>query len=379
MDSCDILIVGGGPAGSSCAWTLRDSGLDVAILDQRTFPRDKVCGGWITPGVLAKLDVDPAEYGRGRILQPITSFRTGILAENGSGSAQLSHDDCLDTDYGNPVSYGIRRREFDDYLLRRSGARLLLGVPLSSLEYRDREWIVNGRIRARMLVGAGGHFCPVARFLGAKTAGESAVVARETEFEMDPEQIAGCHVRADRPELYFCADMKGYGWCFRKHNVLNVGLGRADPHALSSHSANFLAFLKASGRLAFDAPAFHGHAYLLYGTSSRNLDADGVLLAGDSAGLAYAQSGEGIFPAVESGILAANVILQANGNYGREQLRDYRRNLTAQMGNPERDRITRIGRRVPAPWIGSLARRLFHSRWFVREVVLDRWFLHQPV
>ena len=49
MHSCDVLIVGGGPAGSACAWKLARSGFDVAILDRARFPRDKVCGGWITP------------------------------------------------------------------------------------------------------------------------------------------------------------------------------------------------------------------------------------------------------------------------------------------------------------------------------------------
>src|SRR4029077_11096078 len=114
MDCCDVLIVGGGPAGSSCAGGLRDSGLDVAILDKQRFPRDKVCGGWITPQVLNALRIDPVAYGAGRTLQPITSFRTGSI-----GSRAPIH-----TDYGRPVSYGIRRREFDDYLLRRSAARL---------------------------------------------------------------------------------------------------------------------------------------------------------------------------------------------------------------------------------------------------------------
>ena len=49
MDACDVAIVGGGPAGSSCAWALRDSGLDVLVVDRATFPRHKLCGGWITP------------------------------------------------------------------------------------------------------------------------------------------------------------------------------------------------------------------------------------------------------------------------------------------------------------------------------------------
>src|ERR1700694_4018467 len=106
----DVLIVGGGPAGSSCAWPLRHSGLDVVILDKQIFPRHKVCGGWITPAVLSELEMDAAEYGRGRVLQPISSFRTGSIG----GSS-------IETAYGSPVSYGIRRCEFDDYLLRRSG------------------------------------------------------------------------------------------------------------------------------------------------------------------------------------------------------------------------------------------------------------------
>ena len=43
MDTCDALIAGGGPAGSACAWRLRQAGLDVLIMDAATFPRDKVC------------------------------------------------------------------------------------------------------------------------------------------------------------------------------------------------------------------------------------------------------------------------------------------------------------------------------------------------
>ena len=80
------------------------------------------------------------------------------------------------------------------------------------------------------------------------------MVAQEIEFAMDARQQAGCGVRKDTPELYFCSDMKGYGWCFRKGDVLNVCLGRADPHRLSSHVSAFLEFLKIAGRIAFDVP-----------------------------------------------------------------------------------------------------------------------------
>jgi len=358
--------VGGGPAGSSCAWGLRESGLEVAILDRQTFPRDKVCGGWITPQVLSELGIDPAAYGRERVLQPITGFRTGWIG-----------GPSMDTDYGATVSYGIRRREFDDYLLRRSGARLVEGTPLTTLERTSAGWIVNGNMPAGLVVGAGGHFCPVAKLTGAKPARENVVVAQEAEFEMDDLQRLGCRVRPEMPELYFCADLKGYGWCFRKNDYLNIGLGRMDQHRLSQHVAAFISFLKAAGRIAFDVPpALLGHAYLLYGFSERKPADDGVLLAGDAAGLAYQQSGEGIRPAIESGLLAAQAIRGARGNYSREALSAYGQLLARRFGTSGQDWASRVAGYLPSAWIGAVGRRLLGTRWFVRDVVIGRWFLH---
>jgi menaquinone-9 beta-reductase len=366
MDACDVLIVGGGPAGSSCAWGLREAGLAVAILDRQTFPRDKVCGGWITPQVLAELGIDAVEYARGRVLQPITAFRTGWIG----GPA-------IETDYRAPVSYGIRRREFDDYLLRRSGAQVLEPGSLASLERDNAAWLANGNIRARLVVGAGGHFCPVAKLSGAKPARENAVVAQEAEFEMDDGQQAGCRVRPESPELYFCADLKGYGWCFRKNDFLNIGLGRMDQHRLSEHVAGFVRWLNSTGRISFEIPSsLLGHAYLLYGVSERRLSDDGVLLIGDAAGLAYKQSGEGIRPAIESGLLAAQVIAQAQGDYSRAKLDAYSKLLARRFGSSGNDWASWLGQRLPSRWMGALGRRLLETRWFVRDVVIDRWFLH---
>jgi flavin-dependent dehydrogenase len=371
MDACDVLIVGGGPAGSACAWGLGNSGLDVAILDKQSFPRDKVCGGWITPAVLSELGIDAAEYARGRLLQPITGFRTGSITHiDGGGPA-------IDTDYKRTVSYGIRRREFDDYLLRRSGARVMEPGALTSLQRADGGWIVNQQIKTRVVVGAGGHFCPVAKLTGAKQARENAVVAQEAEFEMDQRQQAGCRIRPEVPELYFCADIKGYGWCFRKQNFLNIGLGRMDQHRLAEHVAAFVRFLQAAGRITFDVPAaLLGHAYLLYGVSERKPVDHGMLLIGDAAGLAYKQSGEGIRPAIESGLLAAQAIVAARGNYSREALSAYERLLARRFGTSGRDWASRAGQHLPSAWVGALGRTLLGARWFVRDVVINRWFLH---
>lgn len=367
MDACDVLIVGGGPAGSSCAWKLRSSGLRVAILDKAAFPRDKVCGGWITPAVLDELQIEPSKYAYGRGLQPITGFRVSCM-----GGPEL------ETYYDAPVSYGIRRCEFDDYLLRRSGARLLLASPLTHLERSRGEWIVNSEIRTPMLVGAGGTFCPVARILGAKVNRETVIAAQEVEFVMDARQADACAVRPEIPELYFCSDMKGYGWCFRKQDVLNVGLGRLDPRGLAGHVGDFVKFLRQRKRLPIDPlPPFRGHAYLLYGRTPRAVVDEGVLLIGDAAGMAYAQSGEGIRPAIESGLLAARAIAEAQGIYSPERLELYRDSLVKRFGKTDSHWATRIGSHLPATAVAFLARRLLATNWFTRGVVLDRWFLHR--
>ena len=367
MDSCGVLIVGGGPAGSSCARRLRKAGIDSIILDRCNFPRHKVCGGWITPAVVEELEIDLEDYARGRVLQPITGFRTSMM-----GHAET------DSVYGRAISYGIRRLEFDDYLMHRSGARLMLGTPFRTMERVNGGWRINGEIDAQVVVGAGGHFCPVAKQLSGSTRqAEPAVVAQEVEFEMSPEQRARCSIRGEVPELYFCADMKGYGWCFRKGDFLNIGLGRQDQHQLSRHVSEFAGFLRSTGKIGFDLPSpMLGHAYLLYGESKRRVAGDGFLLIGDAAGLAYAQSGEGIRPAIESGLLAADTLIAANGDYIGDRLNSYQEALAQRFGGVQTDWCSRIAGYLPAQGVQSLARMLLETRWFSRHIVLDRWFLH---
>ena len=364
MQRADVLVVGGGPAGSTCAARLRAEGLDVLVLDKAEFPRPKLCAGWITPAVLDELALDADLYAQGRTLQPMTGFRVGLIGGR-----------CLTVSYPRPVSFGIRRSELDDYLLRRSTARLALGEAVKTIRRDDGQWIVNEQYQAPMLVAAGGHFCPIAKLLGRPQPTRGPLIAcEEVEVELTPDQWAAYPIDPAVPEIYFCQDLLGYGWCIRKGNYLNVGLGRIDRGGLPGHVAQFCEFLCREGRIPGPPPGrFLGHAYLLYEHSCRPLADDGVVWIGDAAGLAYPQSGEGIRPAIESARLAADVILAARGDYRRECLEPYRRRLEA-----------RLGPRPPGPPIDpapsglrrGIARWLLGRRWFVRRVVLDRWFLH---
>jgi len=142
VTDCDALIVGGGPAGSICARSLRQAGWDVTVIDRAGFPRDKVCAGWLTPDVFRLLDLAPAEYrDAGLTLQEIVGFRTGLLRRP-----------SVDTPYGRVVSYAIRRREFDEFLLRRADARVLEQTPLTSLRCAGRIWVVNEEIRTPLVI-----------------------------------------------------------------------------------------------------------------------------------------------------------------------------------------------------------------------------------
>lgn len=363
MEFCDVLVVGGGPAGSTCAGLLKKAGLNVLLMDMQTFPRHKPCAGWITPDVLKKLEITVDEYSRGQVCQNITSFRTGLM----NSEPVLNY-------FGTAVSYGIRRYEFDHFLLQRCAVRVLSGERLITAEKTKRGWLVNGRIRTRLLVGAGGHFCPVARLLGARIGHEPIVVAQVTEYLLNQQESRVCMIDPETPELFFSRDMKGYGWLFRKKNYINIGLGRMDSRNFVLHTDCFINFLKLCGKLpsTFNA-RFNGHAYRVFsGRKRRNCIGDGALLIGDAAGVANPRSGEGILPAIESAIEAADAILTAGGDYRHEKLEPY----VARLGHLFA--YNGIGIHS-VPGLSPLSRRicamLLSSKWFNRHVVLEHWFL----
>jgi len=362
MDACDVAIVGGGPGGSSCAWALRNSGLHVVVLDRAAFPRNKLCAGWITPLILEELEFTPEDYPRERVLQPITGFRLSTI---GSPQVEIRGDRV--------VSYGIRRCEFDDWLLRRSEAPVHEGVAITSIARDNGGWLINGNLRARMLVGAGGHFCPVGRHLGNKGS-PAPVLAQEVEFETEPGEANCSKVDGHMPELFFCRDMLGYGWVFRKDNWFNVGLGRTDSHEISRHVKEFVGYLGETRGVETPASGIAGHAYGLWGRSQRKILDDGVLLVGDAAGLAYPESGEGIRPAIESGLMAAHTILSADGNYGARNLELYRELLNRRLQR-ETARSETLSQLLPHAVKEVAGCLLLRSRAFCQNVVVNQWFL----
>jgi geranylgeranyl reductase family protein len=354
MQVCDVLVVGGGPAGSTCARRLVDAGLDVIVVDVAAFPRDKPCAGWVTPAVFEALGLAPEEYERSlNVLQPIRGFRTSVVGEA-----------AIVTRYPSIVSYAIRRCEFDTYLLRRSRARMAPPQAVTAIRRDGSGFVVNDGFRARILIGAGGHFCPVARFLNPGWKGRGVVLAQEVEYAIAASDLDGCRVAEDTPELFFDRDLGGYGWCVRKGRYLNIGAGSRTGRLARLRSA-LLDALARRGVGTIGVP-WKGHAYVPSDDRRDRVAGEGVFLVGDAAGLAVPTSGEGIGPAVASANLAADAILAAT----REQApANYERALRRCFGPPSRRNAPTSAVRA---WAG---RQVLRIPSLTRRWVLERGFL----
>ena len=292
MQTADAIVVGGGPAGSTCAWKLRAAGLDVLVLDRAEFPRTKLCAGWVTPQAIADLELDPADYPLGFLTFDKLVLHWKILKAKPSS-----------------MQHSIRRYEFDDFLLKRSGARVLRHR-VSEIIREGDDFVIDGEYRCRYLIGAGGTACPVYKtFFHERKPRESALQTATFEQEfaydwMDP----ACHL------WFFDDGLPGYAWYVPKANgYVNVGLGgmadqlkRQNGH-LKDFWRLFVARLKRRGLVDYEDYRPTGYSYYLRGSVDTVRDGN-TYIVGDSVGLATRDMCEGIGPAIRSGLLAAQSI-----------------------------------------------------------------------
>jgi len=297
MHSAEVIVIGGGPAGSTAAWRLRRAGVDVLVLDKENFPRLKLCAGWITPEVVRDLEMDVQAYPH-RFL----TFRR--LQMNFRG-LRLPVP-C--------VQHSIRRCEFDAWLLQRSGATVIQHQ-VREIRQDDEGYLIDGAFRCRYLVGAGGTSCPVYRSLFRESLPRERAlqtVTLELEFEHDW-QDPDCHL------WFFDRGLPGYSWYVPKaRGWLNVGVGgmaqrlKQRQEDIWLHWQHFGTQLQR--RFGIRLPQEPtGYSYYVRGPV-HGARIGNALLTGDAAGLATRDMCEGIGPAVRSGLRAAEAIL-GQGEY----------------------------------------------------------------
>ena len=307
MIKTNAIIVGGGPAGSSCAWQLRRRGVDCLILDKAVFPRPKLCAGWITPEVVADLEMDIAAYPHRFLTFEVT--RTHLF---GIGLTMRS------------PQHSIRRVELDHWLLERSGAEVITHQ-VKHIERTPDGYRMDDRFECAALVGAGGTACPVYRSLFREInprARALQVAALEQELPYDW-QDRDCHL------WFFEKGLPGYSWYVPKQNgYLNLGVGgmaqrMQDKRAsIQRHWEHFVTSL-CRRELIDEGLALEPRGYSYYLRDGvQKIRHENAFLVGDAAGLATRDMAEGIGPAIRSGFLAANAIADG-GEYSLESVSPY--------------------------------------------------------
>lgn len=311
--SCDVLVIGAGPAGSACAQRLAQAGRDVVLLDQHAFPRDKTCGDGLIPDAFAAL----------RTL--------GVLDEVLAQAAPVGHVSCFAPRGGRVDVPGtlavLPRRELDHILYRaarRAGAR---GAAPARFE---APLIDGGRVvGARLRVGDVLQEVQARWLVLATGAAPQAMLAAELCERRAPSGLAlRGYVRNDAVRerittlqiVWHRRLAGGYGWIFPgPGGVFNIGAGYTGSYATRTHNLRqmFDAFcaVHADARALLDGGSWVGElkgAPLRCSLQGARWSRPGLLATGEAIGSTYAFTGEGIGKAMQTGMLAAAALLASD-------------------------------------------------------------------
>ncbi|MFQ5802921.1 MAG: NAD(P)/FAD-dependent oxidoreductase [Candidatus Methylomirabilales bacterium] len=307
MDA-DVIVVGGGPGGAMAGRALAQRGVRVLVLEKATFPRHKPCGGSLSPKVLST-GVDFTEVVEGVVTEAVFTA---------PGQTPVQYQAYK------PLAYMVQRERFDQLLLNQAqeiGVRVLHGhrVIHAHEDSRGVEVVTDRAIfRAPVLVGADGAQGAVARSFGRSPSRVAlAMDARISPPDRVREAWKG------KVLIDFGAIPFGYAWIFPKTHELSTGvLGvKNKVRRLPGHLTQFL---KQQGRL--NGPRkVTGWPIPLPAWSLNPVVNDRVLLVGDAAGLVDPFTGEGIYFAMRSGLIAATAIAEGGAsvaNRYRQLIRD---------------------------------------------------------
>jgi geranylgeranyl reductase family protein len=320
--SCDVLVVGAGPAGSACAQQLARAGFKVVLADQHSFPRDKVCGDGLIPDAH-------------------TAFgRLGVHHEVMQAAQRATHVACIAPRGGRVDVPGrlavLPRAQLDDILRRaalQAGAQWLAPARFEAPLMDGPDRVGGARLR---LDGDVMHEIRAPWVVLATGAVPAALIAAGVCERRTPSGVAlRGYVRnpkmADRitalEVMWHKALSKGYGWIFPcRDGVFNIGVGLAHSHDkgddgresmadvnLREMFDRFCAVYPVAGELVASGEKLGPlkGAPLRCSLEGARLSRPGLLVAGEAAGSTYAFTGEGIGKAMESGILAAETIAEA--------------------------------------------------------------------
>ncbi len=294
----DVIIAGAGPCGTSAAYHLQKSGIRTLILEKTSFPRYKVCGAGLTHKILSILPYDISQV----IHTTIHSFRF---------SAGLS--DIFTRTSELPLMYCTMREELDTFLLNKAseaGAMALTDEKVIDLS-QDTSGVVvktsKGEYNSHYVIGADGASSIVARKFGLNKNIEWGL-AWEAEVRTAPEILQRY---SDTVFLDWGTFPGGYAWIFPKKDHFSIGIG--GPARMAGRMPGYYqAFISSTGIPVVETISNRSHP-LPVRIKKGQLHYGRALVAGDAAGLTDVLTGEGIYWAMKSGMIAAEVIRERIG------------------------------------------------------------------
>ena len=316
FSSCDVVVVGAGPAGCSAAAALARGGLEVVVLEKARWPRYKTCGGGLLHRAFRLLP-DGVES----VVQ--RKFQSVELNIAGTGQHFV-------TTRATPMVCMVMRSELDHFLAREAqsaGARVVEACAVQGVN-QEKEFVAvraeNLTLRARFLIAADGAGSPVARMAGWPALRHSAP-ALECEVHLHARDFQSWPGAA---RFDFNLPTHGYGWVFPKRDHLSIGVVN-----MRRAGANLNEALEAYTRFLGlpEMQKQERHGWMIPVAPRQGPLARGrILLTGDAAGLVDPVTAEGISNAILSGQLAAQAVLDEARDAG-QAARSYQAALEEQI------------------------------------------------
>ena len=343
----DIIIVGGGPAGATCALYAHRAGLKVLLVDKKKFPRDKICGDAIPGKCLTILE----ELG---LVKPFKakpkSSMYGVTLSSPNGN--IAEIKCSNSNNG-MIGHVCRRTDFDDVIFQAAKEKVTTKENFSVTDVLQQNGQVTG------IVGAANNQSSYETYSARVVIGADgfkSIISRKTdlwEHDLDHWVVAtrsyyqGIKGIDSSFEVHLLKDyVPGYFWIFPlADGTANVGLGMLHSELktrkinlkeahIQITKSSILSERFSDARLIGDIDGSN----LPLGSKVRKAFGDGFILLGDAAGLIDPFTGEGIGNAMHSGKIAAEVLADVckGEDYSASQLQVYQDRVWQEMGDTMR-------------------------------------------
>lgn len=292
----DCIIVGAGPAGASAAYHLAKKGHSVLVIEKASFPRAKSCGGGVSPAIAQWFDFDFTPVVQNNVSQVKYTFKMSDPAE-----VQLE---------GVTPMWMVQRDQFDNFLMQQAtsqGVEFKDGTEVTGVTLQGDSWQVdtsNGAFEGKYLIAADGANSVLAKWLGFSETEKVVAASLQVPGEVSDR-------RKTMAFFDFGSLKNGFMWCFPKADGYSLSAAYVrNPKGKADELKKQLTKYAELFELDTSNAEYKEHPLNLW-QEDRALHSDRVLLAGEAAGIVDPLIGEGIRPAMFTGVTAANAVSSA--------------------------------------------------------------------